>query len=167
VQLNTHLSVPALDSAGCSLWVSCTLVRCCCDCTASSAPTTIITRLDSTGTMFVDCALCIYLFIVFDELRALFKMADGWCLFFGGRSHDLLNLQHSSRTIYAVVCYTCCSLSSDHWVCRSFVCYSNEHISCSRPLFFCRQRKTFLLPWNRLTIFLWCVLGLDPVRSTM
>ena len=149
------------------LWVSCTLVRCCCDCTASSAPTTIITRLDSTGTMFVDCALCIYLFIVFDELRALFKMADGWCLFFGGRSHDLLNLQHSSRTIYAVVCYTCCSLSSDHWVCRSFVCYSNEHISCSRPLFFCRQRETFLLPWNRLTIFLWCVLGLDPVRSTM
>jgi len=136
------LSVPALDSAGCS-----------CGCrvpssgavvtTASSAPTTIITRLDSTGTMFVDCALCIYLFIVFDELRALFKMADGWCLFFGGRSHDLLNLQHSSRTIYAVVCYTCCSLSSDHWVCRSFVCYSNEHISCSRPLFFVANAKRF------------------------
>jgi len=125
------------------LWVSCTIVRCCCDCTASSALTTIITRLDSTGTMFVDCALCIYLFIIFDELRALFKMADGWCLFFGGRSHDLLNLQHSSRTIYAVVCCTCCSLSSDHWVCRSFVCYSNEHISCSRPLFFVANAKRF------------------------
>ena len=33
------------------LWVSCTVVRRCCDCTASSAPTTNLqTRLDSTNT---------------------------------------------------------------------------------------------------------------------
>jgi len=47
-QLKTHSSVPALDSAGCSC--GCRLPsshRRCCDCTASSAPTTNVqTRLD-------------------------------------------------------------------------------------------------------------------------
>ena len=49
-QLKTQLSVPALDSAGCSC--ECRLPsshRRCCDCTASSAPTTNVpTRLDLT-----------------------------------------------------------------------------------------------------------------------
>ena len=49
-QLKTHLSVRALDTAGCSC--ECRVPsshRRCCDCTASSAPTTNVqTRLDST-----------------------------------------------------------------------------------------------------------------------
>jgi len=49
-QLETHLTVPALDSAGCSC--ECRVPssrRHCCDCTASSAPTrNVQTRLDST-----------------------------------------------------------------------------------------------------------------------
>ena len=49
-QLKTQSSVPALDSAGCSC--ECRVPsfhRRCCDCTASSAPTTNVqTRLDST-----------------------------------------------------------------------------------------------------------------------
>ena len=48
-QLKTHLSVPALDSAGCSC--GCRVPsshRRCCDCTASSAPTTNVQiRLES------------------------------------------------------------------------------------------------------------------------
>ena len=49
-QLKTHLSVPALDSAGCSCECRVPLShRRCCDCTASSAPTTNVqTGLDAT-----------------------------------------------------------------------------------------------------------------------
>jgi len=53
------VQAPAQDPLVCSstrqcwlqLWVSCTVVRRCCDCTTSSAPTTNLqTRLDSTNT---------------------------------------------------------------------------------------------------------------------
>jgi len=54
------IQAPAQDPLVCSstrqcswlqLWVSCIVVRRCCDCTASSAPTTNVqTRLDSTNT---------------------------------------------------------------------------------------------------------------------
>ena len=51
-QLKTHLSVPALDSAGCSC--GCRVLsshRRCCDCTASSAPTrNVQTRLEMKST---------------------------------------------------------------------------------------------------------------------
>jgi len=56
------IQAPAQDPLVCSstrqcslqLWVSCTVVRRCCDCTASSAPTTNVqTRLNSTPTNII------------------------------------------------------------------------------------------------------------------
>ena len=61
-QLKTHLSVPALDSAGCSC--GCRVPsshRRCCDCTASSAPTTNVqTRLNSTQLL---CPACLFILL--------------------------------------------------------------------------------------------------------